>query len=170
MAILTGVFNPGCFPFFICFLMAGTTKAGAHIIRIAVSGVWGCDQIVRSVHLPVNKVTGDAIDTFIASIQPWTRLFSRYRLWDMASRTFLLGVIIRGLNISLTCPGDGVPTFLPRLINSLVTFGATLGIGPLYKFFFPDEFQSCLWNPLKLFVDEKIANGNSGYSEIAYSN
>ena len=131
MAILTGIFHPGFFPFLECFLVAGTAEPGVYIIRIAVSGVWRGDKIVRAVHLAVHKVTGHAVDTIIAPIQPGAGFFPRYRLWDMASQAFFFGAIFRRFNISFADPGDGVSTFLPRLINILVAFRATFGIRSL---------------------------------------
>ena len=131
MAILTGVFYSGFLPFFICLLVTGTAKTGPHVIRVPVSGMGRGNQIVWSIHFAVQKVAGYAVDTFIAPIQSGVRFFSGYGIRDMASKTFFLGMIFRGINICLAGPRDGMSTFFPRLINTFVTFRTTLGIGSL---------------------------------------
>ena len=87
----------------------------------------------------------------------------------MASQTFFLGAVFRCFNISFTGPGNGVAAFFPGIINSCVTIGATFGLRSLQKVLFANKLKGRFWNPFKLFVDEKIGDGDSGNGEICYS-
>ena len=121
------------------------------------------------VHPAVDEVAGNAIDFFIARVQSGAGFFSRYRLRNVAGQVFFLTAVFSRFNISLAGPGDGVPAFFPGVVNGFVAFGATFGLRSFQKVGCPHQLKNRFWDPLKLLVNEKIDDCDSGNSKTAHS-